>query len=363
MLKLMKVLAVVLVLTFAFTTILAGCGQKAEDTSKADSTQKSEDSSKADSSKEEDADAKDKKIKVGYVVNFMSHEWYQNICKGAKQRAEELGVDLSIADANLDINKQVSAAENFIAQQVDILVLTPVDAKALPPVVKAAKDAGIKVVTESNVVEGSDTYVGISNKEGGRKAGLWFADYAKKNSIDPKILIIGLPNFEDCRQRVEGFKVGLEESGIDYEIKQEVDGQGLKEKALEVAQDALTAHPDVNVIFGINDDSTTGGMAAYKAAGLDESKLTAIGFGFEGAVGQNALLSGGPYKAAVAMFPNFVGVSLIDAAVALYNGEELPDHYETPTIVITLDNFDQFYNKVGDKYEMDFDTIRELMNK
>ena len=210
-----------------------------------------------------------KKLVVGYVVNFMSHEWYQNIVNGAKDRAGELNVDLRIADANLDVARQLAAAENFIAQKVDVLVLTPVDAKALGPIVRQAAQAGIPVITESNVVEGAKTYVGISNQTGGRKAGEWFVEYAKANNIDPKILVVGLPNFEDCRQRVAGFKEALAASGVKYQIVQEVDGQGLKEKALAVSQDALTANPGVNVIFGINDDSTTGGMAAYRAAGLD----------------------------------------------------------------------------------------------
>jgi len=305
----------------------------------------------------------EKKLVVGYVVNFMSHEWYQNICNGAKDRAGELGIDLRIADANLDVAKQISAAENFITQKVDVLVLTPVDAKAMGPIVRQAEKAGIPVITESNVVEGAKTYVGISNQTGGRKAGEWFVQYAKEKGIEPKILIVGLPNFEDCRQRVAGFKEALAASGIKYEIKQEVDGQGLKEKALAVSQDALTAHPDVNVIFGINDDSTTGGMAAYKAAGLDESKLTAIGFGFEGAVGQGALLSGGPYKAALAMFPNFVGVGIVDAALAISKGEKLPAHFETPTTVITAANFNTFYTKSGDKNVMNYESIRGLMKK
>ena len=142
-----------------------------------------------------------------------------------------------------------------------------------------------------------------------------------------------------------------------------MDGQGLKEKALVVSQDALTAHPDVNTVFGINDDSATGGMAAYKAAGLDESKLTVIGFGFEGAVGQNALLSGGPYKAALAMFPNFVGVGLIDAALAVSKGQKLPVQWETPTVVIDTTNFNNFYTKSGDKYAMKYEAIRGLMKK
>ena len=163
--------------------------------------------------------------------------------------------------------------------------------------------------------------------------------------------------------RVEGFKAGMDAAGLKYEIKQEVDGQGSKETSLKVAQDALTANPDVNVIFGINDNSTTGGMAAYKEAGLDESKLTAIGFGFEGVVGREALLSGGPYKAAVAMFPDYMGVSLIDAANKAFKGEELPENYESGTVVITQDNFADFYTRDGDAYKTNFEAIRALMAK
>lgn len=309
------------------------------------------------------AEAENDKLVFGYVVNDMSHEWYQNIAKGAQRRAEELGIELKVADSAMDVAKQVSQIENLLTEGVDVQIITPVDVKALSGVVADANASKIPVVSESNVIEGAATYVGIDNVSGGKKAGLWFAEYAKANNIDPKILIVGLPAFEDCRQRVEGFKAGLDEAGLVYEIVQEVDGQGSKETSLKVSQDALTAHPEVNVIFGINDNSTTGGMAAYKEAGLDESKLTAIGFGFEGVVGREALLSGGPYKAAVAMFPDFVGSSLVDAALMAANGEELPANYESGTVVITEENFSEFYTKEGEEYITNFDAIRALLNK
>lgn len=299
----------------------------------------------------------------GYVVNDMSHEWYQNIVKGAEARAEELGIELKVADSAMDVAKQVTQIENLLTEGVDVQIITPVDVKALGAVVADAAAYDVPVISESNVVDGAKTYVGIDNVSGGRKAGEWFAEYAKENNIDPKILIVGLPAFADCRQRVEGFKAALEESGIEYEIVQEVDGQGSKETSLKVSQDALTAHPEVNVIFGINDNSTTGAMAAYKEAGLDESKLTAIGFGFEGNVGREALLSGGPYKAAVAMFPDYVGVSLIDAAVMAAKGEELPENYESGTTVITQENFSDFYTEDGDSYVTNFEAIRALMEE
>ena len=303
----------------------------------------------------------EQRLKVGYVVNYMSHEWYQNICKAAEARAAEMGGELVIADANMDVAAQISKAENLSAQGVDVLVLTPVDAKAMGSIVRQAKAEGIGVITESNPVKGADTYVGIDNKASGKKAGVWFVEYARERGIEPKVLTVGLPNFEDCRLRVEGFKEGLEEGKLAYEIVQEVDGQGLKEKALKAAQDALTAHPEINVIFGINDDSTTGGMAAYKAAGLDEEALTAIGFGFEGVVGRTALLGNTPYRSALGMFPEFVGISLVEAAVKLSKEEKLPAHYETPTVMITRDNFDQFYKKEEEGYAINVAAIRQLM--
>jgi ribose transport system substrate-binding protein len=301
--------------------------------------------------------------KFGYVVNDMSHEWYQNIVKGAQSRAAELGIELKVADSAMDVGKQVSQLENMITDGVDVLIITPVDVKALTVIMNEAAQAGIPVVSESNVIEGAKTYVGIDNVSGGRKAGEWFAEYARANNIDPKILIVGLPAFADCRMRVEGFKAAMDEAGLAYEIKQEVDGQGGKEISLKVSQDAITANPDINVIFGINDNSTTGGMAAYKEAGLDETALTAIGFGFEGVVGREALLSDGPYKAAVAMFPDYVGVSLIDAALMAYNGEELPENYESGTVVVTQENFPEFYTQEGDAYATNFEAIRALMEQ
>jgi ribose transport system substrate-binding protein len=301
-------------------------------------------------------------LKVGFVVNFMSHEWYQNICRAAEERAAEIGVKLIIADANLDLAAQISKAENLIAQGVDVLVLTPVDAKALGPVVAEARRRGIHVLTESSPVEGALSNVGIDDRAAGEKAGRWLGAYAADHGIDPRVLIIGLPNFDACRARVTGFKEGLAASGIAYRIMQEVDGQGLKERALKVAQDALTANPDINVIFGINDDSTTGGMAAYRAAGLDESALVAVGFGFEGTVGRTALLEGVSYRGALAMFPEFVGTSIVDAAAAVAGGQTLPTRYETPTVMITPDNFAQYYRSAGEDYELQIAAVRALQD-
>ena len=92
-----------------------------------------------------------------------------------------------------------------------------------------------------------------------------------------------------------------------------------------------------------------------------ESKLTVIGFGFEGDVGRSALLSGGPYKAAVAMFPDYVGAALVDSALMLLDGQDVST-YTCPTIVINNDNFATYYTDNGDgTFTTNFAAIDELL--
>lgn len=308
-------------------------------------------------------DGKADKLKFGYAINFMSHEFYQNIVNGAKARAEELGIEFLVADSNNDINRQISACENFITQGVDVLMISPVDYAAMGPIVEKAHAAGIYVVTESNSIEGDDVYVGISNRDTAEKCAIWYVEnVARPNNITPVVLTVGLPALLDCRQREEGFLEGLDKTGINYKLAAKIDGEGVKEKAMAKSENALTANPDVNVIFGINDDSATGGIAAYLASGLPVSRLTAIGFGFEGQVGQTALLDpNDPYSAAGAMFPPFIGTSLVDVGLKLVNGEEVPNYYETPTVAINNDNFDTYYKKVGNSYEVNVDAVRLLL--
>lgn len=304
-----------------------------------------------------------KKLKIGYVVNFGSHEWYQNIIKGAEATAEEKGYDFEWADANLDLNKQITAAENMLTKGVDVLVLSPVDPKGLSNVMEQAKEKGVKVITESNPIPGALTTVGINNLEAGEMIGKWAGEYIKANFKEKaNILIVGLPSQQDTRDRVDGFKKGIASTGADYTIVQEVDGKGVKDQALKISTDAITANKNINVIFGINDDSALGGQQAYEEAKLDMSKLLTIGFGVEGIAGKDALTSGGPYKAGLGMFPEYVGRTMIEQAEKAHNNEELPERTITPMAVLTPENLGQYYTKNGSNYEINFDNVLALLN-
>lgn len=345
-----KLIVWILMITMA-AMILGGCGGTKE--------------KQGDTETENETNAKESEAyEVGYIVSNMSHEWYQNICSGAERRAKEKNINLSISDAAMDSGKQIDYAENYITQGVDALIVTPVDPAALSTVTMMAEEAGIPLIAESSKFEGMSSFVGITDFDAAEQIGEWMADYVAENNIDMDILIVGQPIYEACRDRVDGFLSGLDKKGAEYTIAQEVDGNGTKEDSLTVATDALTAHPEINVIFGINDNSSTGAMNAYIEHGLDQSALTVLGFGFEGSVGRDALLSDSPYKAAVAMFPDYVGAAIIDVAKMAADGEELPEIYSIPTTVITKDNFSEFYTDNGDDtFTTNFDAIDALLEQ
>ncbi|MBC5648896.1 sugar ABC transporter substrate-binding protein [Christensenella tenuis] len=300
-------------------------------------------------------------LRIGYIENFASHEFYQNIIKGMKQTAEENGWSLEIADANGDISKQISLGENMLAKDVDALIVTPVDAKGVMPLIEQAEAAGVPVITEAVPLEKQTCYVGIDDFYGGYIDGQAAGEYANENNIVPKVLVVGAPALEVCVQRVEGFKTGLQEVCPEAEIVVEVDGGGTKDTAVAVATDALTANPDINMVMGINDDSTLGGLLACEAAGMDMSQVTGFGFGVEGIAAKNELVNpDSSYKGGLGMFPEMIGRLCVEMAAKAANGEEVPVAITTPLVVMNGENVTEYYEQDGDSWEIKWESVEEL---
>ena len=331
-------------------TTMAGCAKQSD--------------SKADTGAEEtktETQTENEKLRMAYIENFAAHEFYENICLGAKTTADELGIDLMIGDASGDISKQISLGENYLAQDLDALIVTPADATGIKPLIDKAFAEGIPVVTESVKAGEQTSYVGIKDFEGGKLVGEFAGKYIKDNNLEtPHCLLVGLPALEVCVDRVEGFKEGLT-SIIPEATFVEVDGQGAKDKAMATSTNALTANPDINVIMGINDDSTLGAVQAYIAEGRDVKKLSAFGFGVEGVAAKNELLNPeSPYIGGLGMFPENIGKLLVETAAKAAKGETVEETIAVPFTVLTKDNIREYYTLNGDKYEVNWDALNEL---
>ena len=116
----------------------------------------------------------DDKIKIGFSQGTMESSWRVNMVEGNKKYAEANlpDVDLIITNGENNASKQVSDVESLIAQGVKVLIISPVTADALTPVVKQAMDAGIPVVTLDRKVNTDVTlHIGADNVLIGKTAG------------------------------------------------------------------------------------------------------------------------------------------------------------------------------------------------
>ncbi|MER8405294.1 sugar ABC transporter substrate-binding protein [Mesorhizobium sp. M1307] len=299
--------------------------------------------------------------RIGYVTNYATHEWYQNVIKGMQSRAKELGIELEVQDANLDVAKEVSAAEDFMAKGVDVLIITPVNEEGVVPLLRQAKSNNVPVVLEGNPVKGMTTMVAICDYDTGYTAGVEAGKYAKeKLEGKAKVMNVGLPLLSATVLRSQGFMDGLKTIIPDAVMVHDLDGGGNPDRALEVSSAALAKNADINIIYGINDSSSLGGLQAWKAAGKSQDGLLTVGTGGEGLAFINAMQNEPSYRIEAAMFPEKEGYTAIDAAVKLFNGEEVPEHIVSPTAPMNGDDWNKFYDYDGTTRKIKWDAVNAL---
>ena len=291
---------------------------------------------------EPEADAGPKRI--GITLFTRAHQFYQTMEATWKEYAEEYGYELLIQNAEIDVAAQTSQIEDFIQQDVDAMVVCAVDPQGIIPAVEAANEAGIPVVTVDGPAGGGDivTFVGTDNFEGGRVAGEFARQYIEEDlGGEAKVAILDFPQSAVvCVNRVNGFKSELEGmAGV--EIVAQQDGGAMRDKAMAVFENVLSANPELDVVFGINDDTILGAMAAAEGAGrLDEM----IFIGYDGTPEAVELIASGEsqLKADVAQQPVEIAKTTLEVLKGVFDGKTYESETPVAPILITADNAEDF---------------------
>ena len=139
-----------------------------------------------------------------------------------------------------------------------------------------------------------------------------------------------------------------------------INGRGVRQQSCQVAKAALSIHPDVNVIIGVNDQSALGAIDAVRELHMPAENLLLGTFGLEGPAGKQLLMNECPRAVGVAMFPEFIGRVCADVAIKAYNGLPLPAQVVTPTAVVTSDTLPRYYSFAGSQPRIQWDAVQRL---
>lgn len=116
-------------------------------------------------------------IKISVIPKATTHVFWQSVHAGAVKAAGELGVNIIWVGPEKEDNRQqqIALVDNQVINQVDGIVLAPLDATALRRPVRDAVRKNIPVVIiDSGLRDSEDIYasfVATDNREGGRIAG------------------------------------------------------------------------------------------------------------------------------------------------------------------------------------------------
>src|SRR5579862_671939 len=256
---------------------------------------------------------------IGVAIQNREAQFYQDMESGMRDAASKYGYSLIVVDASRDNAKQQSQVEDFISKRVDAIVLTPYDSQAIGSAIAEANNAGIPVFTadiaSTSRVGRVVAHIASDNVQGGYQAGKLLCAAAGKTG---SVAIIDEPEVTSVQDRVKGFKTALEQLCPGVAIVADVDSGGTRDKASSDTGDVLQGHRDLKGIFGINDDSALGALAAVKAAGMS-GKVAIVGYDATPEA-RTAIGKGDMYGDAI-QYPAKIGSTTIDIIHAYFGGK------------------------------------------
>jgi len=289
-------------------------------------------------------------IKVGYAPATMNNPFWLAVLDGVQEAIEASGANVEVIPVSGDADQALinEGINNLIADGIDVLLAAPADVAAAESAFKACQEAGIPVVNFDTPVDEGDnggygdlanTIIASDNYNAGYVCG---ADVAKKfEGQHCKILVAHSPRATSCTRRYAGFFGALDEAGADYEIVQEVDGWGDREKSMNAVAPALVADPDIDVIFAINDPSALGCYDAVSQTTVELEKTIKI-YGVDGNPDIKVAIKNGTIEGTGSQSPNTLGFDSMVAAFKILNGEEVEHKIDVDTFLITAENVDEF---------------------
>jgi ribose transport system substrate-binding protein len=258
MLKKVLIMVMAVALVFAFVACNSGTPTK-ESASATESA--------ATESEKDTAGDTGEPLEIVVTLQSQQINFWSNVQHTMERLAEENGAHLTVMDINSDVTTFQNIIDDIVAMHPDGVITCGLEAATLTTHVKTLQQAGIPTVT-FNIAPDEDIcpMVVADQVEFGRVAGRAAADIWKEKHPDVKPVggAVDLYSAPACALRVQGFVEGMKEIYPDFEVVQSVDGGGSRSTSLAATEDMLQAHPEINVIFGINSDSGLGALDALR---------------------------------------------------------------------------------------------------
>ena len=208
-------------------------------------------------------------IKVGIINNDPNESGYRTANdKDMKNMFTEAnGYEASFA-YSLKNDEQITAAQKFIQDGVDYLLLSAADTAGWDSVLKDAQDAGIRVILFDRTIDADESLYEASIVSDMAKEGQTAVEWLKGQNLDEyKIIHLqGVMGSAAQQGRTGALDDAVANDGWTLVTQQTAEWNA--EKAQQIVQSVIDSGESFNVIYAENDDMAKGAVAALDKANI-----------------------------------------------------------------------------------------------
>jgi ABC-type sugar transport system substrate-binding protein len=281
-----------------------------------------------------------KQKKMAIIVSTLNNPWFVFLAQTAAAQAKTLGYESKIFDSQNNTALETDHFENAIASGYSAILFNPTDANGSVVNVLRAKKAGVPVFCmdrEVNTSDGATSQILSDSYSGSVSIGKYFVQtmHKKGNYVE----LLGLVADNNTWSRSKGFHSLVDHyPGLKMVAQQSADFD--RNKAMEVMESILQAHPDIDAVFCGNDAMAMGAYQALFAAG--KAKHIKV-FGFDGAEDVVQAIKENKISATGMQFPKVMAQTAANYADAYFKGKrDFPKKIPVAVELVTGDNINDY---------------------
>ncbi|MFF7986749.1 substrate-binding domain-containing protein [Streptomyces sp. NPDC007901] len=308
------------------------------------------------------------KVGVALILKTLTNPYFVSMEKDAKTQAAKDNVSLTVAAGNSDgdTQTQITAIDNAISRG-DKGILITTNGDAVNAALGRAKQAGLFVIaldTAPNPASTADITYATDNEQAGKLIGQYAAA-----ALDGKPAVIAMLDLFNNQvvsvdiNRDHGFLEGM---GVDpgsktengkeaksgkytggkggtYKVVCHQPTQGAIDGGRTAMENCLSANPDINVVYAINEPAGEGAYNALKAAGKE--KNVAI-YAIDGSCSGLKNVTSGEFAADAVQYPGKMAALGVTSIAKLARGGSKPSvtsgksFYDTGTALAAAKSLD-----------------------
>ncbi len=278
-----------------------------------------------------------KTVTVGFSQDNLANDWRLAQVEGVQKRLSHYpNIRFVYTDARGSTAQQIQDIEDLILREVDILVASPRDSRAMVPVFEHARSKGIPVILLTRMIESDafTTFIAPDDAAIARDAARYIASQLKGQG---RVLMLqGIPTASTAIIRTEAFVDELKQYPK-LRVVATKSANYLRSNAIKAVEELIQQKVSFDAIYAQSDSMASGARIALMKVGIDPAGIPTVGIDYIPEA-REAIRNG--EQSASFTYPT-CAKEAVNTILDIMKGKRVPRTIHVPSQQVTRNNVEQ----------------------